>query len=99
MVIELLTYQVAAADQPRFIRDDAAIWTAALSIQPGYLGKEIWRDVTRPDELRLVIRWASREAWHAVPRPLLDATNDRFLATFGDGAVFLGCTDLDVITG
>jgi uncharacterized protein (TIGR03792 family) len=99
MVIEYLTYQVAEADQPRFIRDDAAIWTAALSTQPGYLGKEIWRDVTRPDHLCLVIRWDSREAWHAVPRALLDATNARFQATFGTGATLHGCTDLDVMAG
>jgi uncharacterized protein (TIGR03792 family) len=97
MVIEFLTFHVPLTDQPAFIAADAAIWTATLSCQPGYLGKDIWRDKASPDSLRLVIRWASRNAWRAVPRALLDQTNADFVAALGQSYPVLSCTEFDVI--
>jgi uncharacterized protein (TIGR03792 family) len=97
MVIEFLTFAVPPAEQPAFLAADAAIWTATLARQPGYLSKEIWRDAAAPDSLRLVIRWSSRDAWHSVPRDLLDATNAAFIAALGREYPVASCTDFDVL--
>jgi uncharacterized protein (TIGR03792 family) len=97
MVIEFLTFQVPPAEQPAFLAADAAIWTVALSRQPGYLGKEIWRDSATPASLRLVIRWANRDAWRSVPRPILDATQAAFVAALGKDYPVESCIDFDVL--
>ncbi len=97
MVIEQLRFSVPPAEQARFLALDARIWTAALAGQKGFLGKEIWRDAARPDQLFIVIRWACRADWKAVPRDLLDATDRRFAAALGAVYPVLDCTDLDVL--
>ncbi len=97
MVIEELTFHVPAADQPRFLAQDAAIWTRVLAAQPGYLGKEVWREAKAPDRLHLIIRWADRAAWKAVPADLLAQTDAAFVAAMGDAYPVLRCLDQDVI--
>ena len=97
MVIEWLHYRVPLAQQPAFLQADAAVWTAALSPRPGYLGKQVWRDSADPDSLSLIIRWHSRAEWKAVPADLLEDTERRFREAFAGEAEFLGCTDLDVV--
>ena len=97
-VIEHLTVRVPLALQPRYLAADAAVWTAVLSAQPGYLGKEVWADMDDPERLHLVIRWASRADWDAVPRPLLDATEARFRAATGAEIPIDGCMALRVVT-
>jgi uncharacterized protein (TIGR03792 family) len=82
-VIEHLVVRVPVAGQRRWLAADADVWTAVLSRQPGYLGKEVWADADDPETLHLVIRWASREDRDAVPRPLLEATEARFRAAVG----------------
>lgn len=97
MVIEWLTYQVPEPQQDRFMALDDAIWTATLARQPGFLGKQVWRAPAAPDRINLIIRWTSRDAWHAVPADVLTRTDAAFLAAFGTGGTFLGCVDLDVL--
>jgi uncharacterized protein (TIGR03792 family) len=97
LVIEQLTFEVPVAEQPRFLAEDAAIWTAALSARPGFLGKESWREADRPDRLHLVIRWADREAWKAVPADLLARTDAAFTAALGVTYPVLRCLDQDVL--
>jgi uncharacterized protein (TIGR03792 family) len=97
LVIEELTFSVPVADQPRFLAEDAAIWTTALSAQPGYLGKEIWREADAPDRLHLIIRWADRASWKAVPPDLLARTDAAFSAAMGTAYPVLRCLDQDVL--
>ena len=96
MVIEWLSYRVPEADQAAFMAADAAVWTAALAGCAGFRGKETWRRADAPDQIDLIIRWETREAWKAVPGPLLAETETRFRAMFTGEAEFRGCTDLDV---
>jgi uncharacterized protein (TIGR03792 family) len=97
MVVEWLDFHVPVQRQPEFIRLDAEIWTTSLATCPGYLGKEIFRRKEQPEKLSLVIRWRSRADWHAAPRPMLEATNRRFIESLGEEFPVLGCIDYDVI--
>lgn len=97
MVIEELTFHVPVADQPRFLAQDAVIWTRALAAQPGFLGKEVWREAEAPDRLHLIIRWADRAAWKSVPAELLARTDAAFVAALGVTYPVLRCLDQDVI--
>lgn len=97
MVIEHLVLQVPVSLRPRFLQADAAVWTATLAAQPGFLAKETWADTADPDKLHLVIRWASREAWKEVPAPLLAETDARMTAAMGRACPVLSCTDYDVL--
>lgn len=76
--VEWLKFQVPLQQQARFIEQDAAIWTPVLSSYPGFQSKEIWSNPGRPDELVLVIHWASMEQWQAIPQDVLDRTTERF---------------------
>jgi uncharacterized protein (TIGR03792 family) len=97
LVIEQLTFEVPLAEQPRFLDQDRAIWTSALATQPGYLGKEVWREATAPDRIHLVIRWTDRAAWKAVPLDLLARTDAAFIAALGASYPVLRCLDQDVL--
>lgn len=97
MVIEHLTLRVPLALRPLFLEADATVWTATLAAQPGFLGKETWAEAADPDKLHLIIRWQSREAWHAVPPALLAATEARMTAAFGQPCAVLSCTDCNVL--
>ncbi len=96
MVIEWLQIRVPVADHARYVTADAAIWSAALARNDGYLGKEVWSHPQTPDILHLVIRWSSRAAWHAVPPDLLAATDAAFVAIMGQSYPVLACIDYDV---
>ncbi len=97
MVIEELTFSVPVGDQPRFLAHDTAIWTRALAAQPGYLGKEVWREADAPDRLHLIIRWVDRAAWKAVPAEVLAHADADFVAALGVVYPVLRCLDQDVI--
>ncbi|ASC74078.1 hypothetical protein XM38_050520 [Halomicronema hongdechloris C2206] len=67
MVIEWLQFQMAPEHRERFIAADTEIWTDALTPYPGFVAKEVW--ITPEDETTVVVvvRWASREQWKAIP--------------------------------
>jgi uncharacterized protein (TIGR03792 family) len=98
VVIEQLTFQVPVADQDHYLARDAEIWTTALAAQPGFLGKEVWREAAAPDRLHLIIRWTDRAAWKAVPSDLLARTDAAFAAALGISYPVLRCLDQDVIS-
>lgn len=84
MVIEWLTFEVDPDLRETFVKEDDEIWTGTLAAYEGFLGKEIW---ISPDEASLVvavIRWASFEAWQAIPAPVLDETEARMRQVMGD---------------
>jgi uncharacterized protein (TIGR03792 family) len=66
MVVEELEVDVAPDDVEGFLAADAEVWTAFLRDQAGFVRKEVWADPERPGVLRLVIWWASREAWKRI---------------------------------
>ena len=84
MVIEWLKVQVAAEQRESFIQQDEQIWTAFLSQQPGFLGKEVWIDPKESNHVVFVIRWVDRESWKAIPPQLLADTDKRFAQTLGE---------------
>lgn len=96
MVIEWLRFSVPVADQARYVAADAAIWTKALALNAGFLGKEVWARADDPTNLNLVIRWASREDWKAVPEQLLADTDTAFQAAMGAVYPVLECIDYEV---
>jgi uncharacterized protein (TIGR03792 family) len=96
MIIEQLTFRVPAALRQRYLDLDAQIWTAALAAQPGFLGKECWIEAADPEVLHLIIRWRSRADWKAVPAPVLQATDQRFVAALGQDIPVLRCLDQEV---
>lgn len=85
MVIEWLKIQVVPELRETYIQNDEAIWTAALANYPGYLGKQVWIDPHAADTVVLVIQWASRDAWKAVPAKDLEETERRFAKQMGEG--------------
>ncbi len=97
-VIEHLVVRVPVAGQRRYLAADTEVWTAMLAARPGFEGKEIWADEDDPECLHLIIRWSSREAWDAVPRPLLDATEAAFRAAIGGTFAIESCTAHHTLT-
>jgi uncharacterized protein (TIGR03792 family) len=84
MVIEWLKVRVPPELREKFIQKDAQIWTAMLASYPGFLSKEVWINPETSSEVVLIIRWASREAWEAVPKEQLTQTEQQFDQEFGD---------------
>ena len=83
-VIELLKFKIAPEHREQFIQKDAEIWTQALVSCPGFLSKEVWINSMEATEVILVIRWATREQWKAIPCELLDAIEQRFAQQLRD---------------
>jgi uncharacterized protein (TIGR03792 family) len=76
-VIEHLRVSVPAAARQAWLEAEAASWEPWLQGQPGFLGRELHWDRER-QEGQLLIRWASREQWHAIPRDEIDAVQEHF---------------------
>ncbi|OLP18928.1 cyanobacterial protein, TIGR03792 family [Leptolyngbya sp. 'hensonii'] len=83
MVIEWLRIQVPPEEREQYIQADAEIWTPFLAAQPGFLNKEVWIAPDRPDQVMMVIRWASMDLWQSIPREQLQAIDLRFTAALG----------------
>ena len=84
MVIELLRVKVAPKKRERYVQKDAEIWTQALASFPGFLGKEVWISPNDPTEVILVIRWATREQWKAIPTKRFDEIEQKFAQQMGN---------------
>lgn len=98
MVIEWLKIPVPPERQPDYLRHDAEIWTTTLSEQPGFVGKEVWRDASDPGILHLVIRWESLAAWKSVPRPVLDGAGARFSRAMNTTYAVADCLTYDILS-
>lgn len=83
MIIELLRVKVPPAQREKYIQKDAEIWTTALAKYPGFLGKEIWINPNDPTEVVLIIQWATKEDWKAVPQAEIDAIDQEFNQALG----------------
>jgi len=47
------------------------------------MGKEVWINPNDPTEVVLIIRWETREHWHAIPKASLQAIALKFDAAMG----------------
>ena len=83
MVIEWLKVRVDEKMRERYIQIDEEIWTTALAQYPGFLGKEIWLSPSHSDELIMVIQWATREQWKAIPEAELKVIEEQFDTALG----------------
>jgi len=83
VVIELLKVKIPPKLREKYIQKDAEIWTAALAKYPGFLAKEVWINPNDPTEVVLIIRWETREHWHAIPKADLEAIALKFDAAIG----------------
>lgn len=92
ITVERLTFQVNPEIRDRFIEADSAIWTPVLSAQPGFLTKEVWQGED-PEEIMMVVHWASREQWKAIPATILIETDRVFKAAVGPGFELLDCSE------
>lgn len=85
MFIEYLKFRVEPQLREQFIQQDAAIWTAALSQNPGFDSKEVWLNPEDPSEVITVIGWRDRDQWKAIPEAELAALEQRFTDALGPG--------------
>jgi uncharacterized protein (TIGR03792 family) len=99
MVIELLKFKVPPELQEKYIQKDAEIWTTALASYPGFLSKEVWVNPHDPTEVILVIHWATREVWKAIPQTELDATAQKFDESLGFVCEMVGSEEYVVANG
>lgn len=81
--VEWLKFQVPTPQQAQFIKQDAAIWTPVLASYPGFQSKEIWTSPDSPNELMIVTHWASFDQLQAIPKAVLNRTNQRFHQAMG----------------
>lgn len=84
MIIEWQRVRLKPGLRDRFLEKDEEVWTAGLSREAGFLGKEVWLGEDETD-LFLVIRWESEEAWKGIPRERLDGLERRFREEVPDG--------------
>jgi uncharacterized protein (TIGR03792 family) len=78
-VIEHLRVRVQADAQAAWLHAEAHSWDPWLRRQSGYLGRELRWDPEREEGV-LLIRWASREQWKAIPEAEVEAIQAKFEA-------------------
>lgn len=78
-VVEHLRVQVRADARAAWLHAEALTWEPWLRQQPGYLGRELRWDAEREEGV-LLIRWASREQWKAIPEEEVERVQVRFEA-------------------
>ncbi len=76
-VIEHLRVRVRADAQAAWLHAEAHSWEPWLRRQSGYLGRELRWDADREEGV-LLIRWASREQWKAIPEEDVEAVQAEF---------------------
>lgn len=76
-VIEHLRVKVPAAARSAWLEAEQLTWEPWLAQQQGFLGRHLHWDQER-EEGQLLIRWASRQQWHAIPRAEIEAVQERF---------------------
>ena len=76
-VVEHLRVKVPAEAREAWLEAERGSWDPWLQQQPGYLGRDLLWDAER-EEGTLLIRWASREQWKAIPEAEVEAVQARF---------------------
>jgi uncharacterized protein (TIGR03792 family) len=76
-VVEHLRVKVPAEARQAWLEAERGSWEPWLERQPGYLGRDLLWDAER-EEGTLLIRWASRDQWKAIPLAELEVVQERF---------------------
>jgi uncharacterized protein (TIGR03792 family) len=76
-VVEHLRVKVPAEARQAWLEAERGSWEPWLAQQEGYLGRDLLWDPER-EEGTLLIRWASREQWKAIPLGEVEAVQERF---------------------
>ena len=76
-VVELLRLGVPAAHYRAWLEAEKASWEPWLAEQPGFQGRQLLWDRQR-QEGTLLIRWASRDQWKAIPEAEVGRVQERF---------------------
>lgn len=82
-VVEWLVFQVPSERKAQFLQKDREIWTPFLARYSGFLGKTVWIQPECPETVTLVIFWASREQWAAIPQTELERIDQEFHQAVG----------------
>jgi len=77
VVVEHLRIKVPADGRQAWLEAEQGSWEPWLQKQDGFLGRELLWDSAR-EEGTLLIRWASREQWKAIPEADVEAVQTRF---------------------
>ena len=77
VVVEHLRIKVPADGRAAWLQAEQGSWEPWLEQQDGYLGRDLLWDSER-EEGTLLIRWASREQWKAIPDAEVEAVQERF---------------------
>ena len=77
VVVEHLRIKVPAGGRAAWLQAEQGSWEPWLEQQDGYLGRDLLWDSER-EEGTLLIRWASREQWKAIPEAEVEAVQERF---------------------
>lgn len=76
-VVEHLRVKVPAEARQAWLEAERGSWEPWLQRQPGYLGRQLLWDPSR-EEGTLLIRWASRQQWKAIPLAEVEAVQEQF---------------------
>ena len=76
-VVEHLKVKVPAEARQAWLEAEQQSWEPWLREQPGFLGRELLWDGER-EEGTLLIRWASRDQWKAIPDSAIERVQQRF---------------------
>ena len=76
-VVEHLRVKVPAEARSAWLEAEQGSWEPWLEQQAGYLGRDLLWDPER-EEGTLLIRWASREQWKAIPVEEVEEVQERF---------------------
>lgn len=75
--MELLRLRVPAAQQQAWLAAEEESWGPWLARQEGFQGRELYWDPQRQEGV-VLIRWASRDRWKAIPAQEVAAVQRRF---------------------
>lgn len=76
-ITEQLRLKVPEEQRQIWLEAEHATWEPWLASQDGFLGRELLWDPLH-GEATLLIRWASRAQWKAIPQAEIDAVQSRF---------------------
>lgn len=78
-VVEHLRLHVPAHAREAWIEAELQTWDPWLRQQQGFVGREVLWDHRRQEGM-LLIHWANRQDWQAIPEATVAAIQDRFEA-------------------
>ena len=76
-VVEHLRVKVPAEGRQAWLAAEQASWDPWLAQQDGFLDRQLLWDAER-EEGTLLIRWASKDQWKAIPPEAVEAVQERF---------------------